>query len=113
MKTNLHSLFITLALFTGVHPALGQLTNFGVAHASNQTVLFWPTTVTNCVLQSTTNLASHNWVTVSNAVPVAAVTVTSTSRPEHKARKCQALDAADPAAAATELVTALRGAGAL
>ncbi|MGO8885531.1 MAG: electron transfer flavoprotein subunit beta/FixA family protein [Streptosporangiaceae bacterium] len=43
----------------------------------------------------------------------ASVTVTSTSRPEHKARKCQALDAADPAAAATELVTALRGAGAL
>ncbi len=79
MTTKFRSLFITLALFAGVYPALGQLTNLGIAYASNQTVLFWPTTVTNCVLQSTTNLASHNWLTVSNAVPVAAVTVTNTS----------------------------------
>ena len=79
MTTKFRSLFITLALFAGVYPALGQLTNLGIAYASNQTVLFWPMTVTNCVLQSTTNLASHNWLTVSNAVPVAAVTVTNTS----------------------------------
>jgi electron transfer flavoprotein beta subunit len=43
----------------------------------------------------------------------ATVTVKGTSRPERKARKGQILDATDPAAAATELVTALRGAGAL
>jgi electron transfer flavoprotein beta subunit len=43
----------------------------------------------------------------------AAVTVKGTSRPDRKARKGQIIDAADPAAAATELVTALRGAGAL
>ena len=43
----------------------------------------------------------------------ATVTVKGTSRPERKARKGQILDATDPAAAAAELVTALRGAGAL
>ena len=43
----------------------------------------------------------------------ATVTLQSTSRPARKARKSQMLDATDPAAAAAELVTALRGAGAL
>ncbi len=43
----------------------------------------------------------------------ATVTVRSISRPDRKARKGQILDATDPAAAAAELVTALRGAGAL
>jgi electron transfer flavoprotein beta subunit len=41
------------------------------------------------------------------------VTVTSTSRPDLKARKGQMIDTKDPAAAAAELVTALRGAGVL
>ncbi len=43
----------------------------------------------------------------------AVMTVTGRSRPDRKARKGQILDTADPAAAAAELVTALRGAGAL
>ncbi|HEY5503693.1 MAG TPA: SUMF1/EgtB/PvdO family nonheme iron enzyme [Sedimentisphaerales bacterium] len=79
MKTKLQYLFITLALFAGVHPILAQLTNLGIALAGNQTVLFWPTTVSISVLQSTTNLASPNWVTVTDAVPLTAVTVTNTS----------------------------------
>jgi len=41
------------------------------------------------------------------------VTVTGTSRPDLKARKGQMIDANDPAAAAAELVAALRGAGVL
>ncbi len=41
------------------------------------------------------------------------VTVTGTSRPDLKARKQQMIDTADPAAAAAELVIALRGAGVL
>jgi len=41
------------------------------------------------------------------------VTVTGTVRPARKARKNQFLDTTNPAAAAAELVTALRGAGAL
>jgi electron transfer flavoprotein beta subunit len=43
----------------------------------------------------------------------ATVTVTDHSRPDLKARKGQLIDTADPAAAAAELVTALRGAGVL
>jgi electron transfer flavoprotein beta subunit len=43
----------------------------------------------------------------------AAVTVKGASRPDLKARKAQIFDATDPAAAANELVTALRGSGAL
>ena len=43
----------------------------------------------------------------------ATITVTDTSRPDLKARKGQMIDTADPAAAAAELVAALRGAGTL
>jgi electron transfer flavoprotein beta subunit len=43
----------------------------------------------------------------------ATVTVTATSRPDLKARKGQLIDTADPAAAAAELVAALRGDGVL
>jgi formylglycine-generating enzyme required for sulfatase activity len=78
MKT-IFNLFIVLALFAGVHPTLGQLTNLGIAPAGNQTILFWPTTITNYVLQSTTNLASPNWLTVAYPAPVTAVIVTNTS----------------------------------
>jgi sulfatase modifying factor 1 len=82
MRTKLRFLFLALALFVGVYPALAQLTNLGIAPAGNQTVLFWPTTFTNYVLQSTTNLASPNWVLVTDAVPVTvsnAVTITVTN----------------------------------
>ena len=41
------------------------------------------------------------------------ITVTDTSRPDLLARKQQMIDTADPAAAAAELVIALRGAGVL
>jgi len=41
------------------------------------------------------------------------VTITGTSRPDLKARKGQMIDTKDPAAAAAELVAALRGAGLL
>ena len=43
----------------------------------------------------------------------AAVTVKGTARPELKARKAHILDTTDPAVAASELVAALRGSGAL
>jgi uncharacterized repeat protein (TIGR03803 family) len=54
-------------------PAL-NVSSFG-----NQSVLFWPAWANNYVLQGTTNLASTNWATVSNAVMVIAVTVTNSS----------------------------------
>jgi electron transfer flavoprotein beta subunit len=45
--------------------------------------------------------------------PSAVTTVTGRARPERKARKGQLIDTTDPAAAAEELVTALRASGAL
>ena len=80
MRTKLHYSFIVLALFVGVHSALAQATNLGIAPAGGQSVLYWPTSsTTNYVLQTTTNLASPNWVTATNAVAVNAVTVTNSA----------------------------------
>jgi uncharacterized repeat protein (TIGR03803 family) len=50
-----------------------------IASSGNQAVLFWPSSATGFILQSTTNLASPNWTTASDAVPVSAFTVTNTS----------------------------------
>jgi uncharacterized repeat protein (TIGR03803 family) len=52
-------------------PALNILSN------GRQSVLSWPAWASNFVLQSTTNLASPNWTTISNAMPGMAVTVTN------------------------------------
>jgi formylglycine-generating enzyme required for sulfatase activity len=80
MRTKLHYCFIVLAWFVGVHSALAQVTNLGIAPAGGQSVLYWPTSsATNYVLQTTTNLASPNWVTASNAVTVNAATVTNSA----------------------------------
>jgi uncharacterized repeat protein (TIGR03803 family) len=48
-----------------------------ILSAGNQCVLSWPAWATNYVLQTTTNLASPNWVTVSNAISGVAVTNSS------------------------------------
>lgn len=72
-------LLITLALFAGTHPALAQVTNLGIASAGGQSIIYWPANITNYVLQTTTNLTSPNWVSVSNATPITAVTVTNNS----------------------------------
>ena len=53
--------------------------NLGIATAGNQSVLFYATTQVNYILQSSTNLASTNWVTAAEAVVVAAATVSNTS----------------------------------
>jgi len=53
--------------------------SLNIALMGNQAVLFWSASATNYILQSTTNLASPNWVTASDAVPVIAFTVTNTS----------------------------------
>jgi formylglycine-generating enzyme required for sulfatase activity len=78
MRTKLLSLILVLALIASVHPAQAQPT-LGIAPAGNQAVLFWPASAANYILQSTTNLASPNWMTVSNASPVTAFTVSNTS----------------------------------
>jgi len=53
--------------------------SLNIVLTGNQAVLFWSASATNYILQSTTNLASPNWVTASDAVPVIAFTVTNTS----------------------------------
>jgi formylglycine-generating enzyme required for sulfatase activity len=71
---------IGLALFVGVHSVPAQITNLGIAPApGGQSVLYWPVSTTNYVLQTVTNLTSTNWVTATDAVPMRAVTVSNTS----------------------------------
>jgi len=40
----------------------------GIGAYGNQTVVFWPASATNFVLQATGNLSSSNWTTVSNGM---------------------------------------------
>ena len=64
-------------MLTGVHPAIAQVTNLGIAIAGGQSLLYWPASPTNYILQSTTNLASPNWTTEKYPVPVPASTVSN------------------------------------
>jgi len=78
MRTKFHHLCIMLALLAGVHSALAQITDLGIAPAGQQSILYWPTSsTTNYVLQTVTNLSSTNWVTASNAATVNAAVVTN------------------------------------
>jgi len=71
------SLIAALSLPYGI--AIGPLPapQLNIVTVGNQSVLFYPTWAANYVLQRVTNLASTNWLTVSNGVPVIAVTVTN------------------------------------
>ena len=51
--------------------------SLGLVSAGRQEVIYWPAWATNYVLQSTTNLSSPNWVTVSNGPPIIGVTLTN------------------------------------
>jgi formylglycine-generating enzyme required for sulfatase activity len=82
MKTKLQCFFIGLALLAVVHPVLAQPA-LGIVPTNNQSLLYWPATATDYVLQSSTNLASTNWVFATDDVPATygsqtAVTVTNT-----------------------------------
>ncbi|HEV7923833.1 MAG TPA: SUMF1/EgtB/PvdO family nonheme iron enzyme [Verrucomicrobiae bacterium] len=80
MRITLGYCFIGLAMLAGVRSALAQVTNLGIAPAGAQSIIYWPTSgTTNNVLQTTTNLASPNWLTASDAVAVNAVVVTNTA----------------------------------
>lgn len=48
-----------------------------IASAGSQTAFYWPATATNYVLQTTTNLASTNWVTVTNGKPIIGLTLSN------------------------------------
>jgi hypothetical protein len=51
--------------------------SLGIAVAGNQEIIYWPAWATNYILQTATNLASPNWVVVSNGTPVIGVTLTN------------------------------------
>ncbi|MGA2868332.1 MAG: NHL repeat-containing protein, partial [Verrucomicrobiota bacterium] len=65
--------------FIAFQPVMGPPPSLNIATTGNQSVLFWPASGNNYILQSTTNLASTNWVTATDAVPVTAFTVTNSS----------------------------------
>ena len=68
---------LTLQPYSAAPPSPPAL---GIASYSNQPAVFFPTaTGTNFVLQMTTNLASGNWVTVTNGVPFSCVVITNPS----------------------------------
>jgi sugar lactone lactonase YvrE len=76
---------VGIACLSGIaiQPTSTQQTNtppqLGITTVSNLPVVVWPAAATNCVLQTTTNLASGNWVTVSNGIPFTGVMVTNAS----------------------------------
>ena len=62
------------------YQATAQVTNLGFAPvAGRQSLLYWPTSTTNYVLQTTASLSSPNWVTATHAVTVNAATVTNSA----------------------------------
>ncbi len=65
----LRVLLLALALLAGVCAAPAQ-PKLGVSLSNHQSVLSWPISFTNYTLQTTTNPAATNWVTVSNPAPV-------------------------------------------
>lgn len=69
---------MALALLTCTHPVSAQ-PSLGISPAANQSILYWAATPTNYLLQSTTNLASPNWVIENDTVPVTAAAVSNTS----------------------------------
>ena len=78
MKNKIQSLFIGLAVLAGVHSTTAQVTNLGIAPApGGQSVLYWPVSNTNYVLQTVTNLSSTNWLTARTASAVNAAVVTN------------------------------------
>ncbi len=80
MKGKLQSLFIGLAVLAGVQQIYAQVTNLGIAPGpGGQSVLYWPVSTTNYVLQTVTNLTSTNWATVRTAYPVNAGQVSNSA----------------------------------
>ena len=78
MKNPVRPLILMLFLLACYQSVLAQPA-INIAPAGQQSVLFWADNPTNYMLLSTTNLASSNWIPASDAVPVAAVTVSNTS----------------------------------
>ena len=80
MKIKLRIFCVGLALVASLYPALAQVTNLGIAPvAGGQSLLYWPVSTTNYVLQTVTNLTSTNWVTARTAFAVNNAEVTNSA----------------------------------
>jgi formylglycine-generating enzyme required for sulfatase activity len=69
LTDKLRIVFMVLALAAGVCSAPAQ-PRLNVSPSGHQSVLSWPISFTNYTLQTTTNPAATNWVTVSNPAPL-------------------------------------------
>src|SRR5690242_15664897 len=80
MRSKLYCLFIGLAFIADLPQSVAQVTNLGIVGVGGgQSLLYWPGSATNYVLQTVTNLASTNWVAATNAVAVNAAVVTNSA----------------------------------
>jgi formylglycine-generating enzyme required for sulfatase activity len=70
---------IAVIVFLAAPFSIPAQPSLGIAPAGNQSVLYYPITPTNYILQSTTNLASSNWITATDAIPVTAAAVGNTT----------------------------------
>lgn len=66
-----------LSLLALVNCAEAQTTNLSIAAAGKSSLLYWPASTTNSIVQMAGSPTSTNWITVSNAFPVSAVIVTN------------------------------------
>jgi hypothetical protein len=81
ITTNNASMSGSLAVIYTYSPPASTPSSLGIAMYSNQPVLFYPAAGNGgYVLQMNTNLATTNWVTVSNTVAMIAVLVTNTPK---------------------------------
>ncbi len=53
--------------------------NLNIASSGNEAVLYWPAGATNFVVQTSTNLNSTNWTTVTNGTPIQGIAVPNSS----------------------------------
>jgi hypothetical protein len=56
-----------------------QVPTPGIVSAGNQTTLYWPAASGNFFVQTSTDLASTNWTTVTNGITITGISVTNTS----------------------------------
>lgn len=64
----------------GVHQTTAQVTDLGIAPVGGgQSLLYWPVSTTNYVLQTVTNLTSTNWLTARTAYAVNTGEVTNSA----------------------------------
>jgi len=84
IRTKLRLLLTVPVLLAGVHSAPAGLLTLGITLTNNQALLDWPAAGTDFALQSSTNLASTNWMFATDALPATygsdiAMTVTNAS----------------------------------